>query len=143
MVGRDDDWILRIMLDAVSITKQEQAITLVCGGVVVSGVVVPEETFFARIGLNEVGRDIAEEVADERQQREELAERARQEGLSEEARRSLDDKIDDLQRRFVHMRDVVIFSGPRMVTAEAWRGRLSEVSGWSLGTVDKEAASRQ
>lgn len=55
--------------------------------------------------------------------------------------RSLDEGIDKVanarddrrRREFVHLKEAVIHHGTTSFNVVAWRGRLSQVAGWSLG----------
>ncbi len=38
-----------------------------------------------------------------------------------------------LARRYIHMRDVVILTGPKVLKVSSWRGTLADVTGWSPG----------
>ncbi|MER5311758.1 hypothetical protein ABT034_28655 [Streptomyces sp. NPDC002773] len=42
---------------------------------------------------------------------------------------------------FIHLLDVTFLSVPGDVTARLWRGRVSDVSGWSLGTPPPAAST--
>ncbi|MET9800854.1 hypothetical protein [Streptomyces sp. NPDC006368] len=35
--------------------------------------------------------------------------------------------------RWIHLREATSITGPKLVSASLWRGRLADVSGWSLG----------
>jgi hypothetical protein len=52
----------------------------------------------------------------------------------------VDQAIDELSGeaaahlpRWIHLREVTSVTGQKLVTAPLWRGRLADVSGWSLG----------
>lgn len=42
-----------------------------------------------------------------------------------------------LARRYLHMREVRIFSGSVYLDLDLWRGSLEDVTGWSLGNVTR------
>lgn len=44
--------------------------------------------------------------------------------------------------RYVHMRDAHVISGNTSQEFPLWRGKLSKLSGWSLGSVNNPEASR-
>lgn len=42
-------------------------------------------------------------------------------------------------RRYIHMRDVRILTGNHWMDFPLWRGCLADVTGWSLGVIDRDA----
>ncbi|MBT2494232.1 hypothetical protein J7E45_01305 [Microbacterium sp. ISL-59] len=41
-------------------------------------------------------------------------------------------------KRYIHMRDVRVFSGSVYLDLPLWRGALRDVTGWSLGNVERD-----
>jgi hypothetical protein len=127
-------------------------VVLTLGGLVVSGTVIPDWQWFDEVehqaratfvvhtggsiddehgGWARLFEGVAQSLVqarDEQQAAREAAER-----LSDRYRRRLarDDRAD-----YIHLREACVIAGgvsSQLVTGMHWRGRLSEVSGWSFG----------
>jgi hypothetical protein len=143
MSRQDTDDVLATILDGVSASDGAFDVTVFAGGLAISGTAVSEETFFYRIGLMQAGegakrqRIETQKALDTRD--EELAQAPS--GILEargvmETRESLVARRADLARKFIVMVDVTILgAGPAALKAPAWRGRLSQISGWVPGLV--------
>ena len=134
MPSADIDWVLATMLDGASVSGEALPLTVFCGGHAVSGTAVSEETYFRKVGLTML-EEGAPQSRDARIQELATASAALgSEDVSAEDRQALLTRIDDLARRFIMMVDVTILGvGPDPIRAPAWRGRLSQVSGWIPG----------
>ncbi|WP_156509803.1 hypothetical protein, partial [Rhodococcoides corynebacterioides] len=42
-----------------------------------------------------------------------------------------------VRTKFVHLLNVTIYEGTQQIRLDAWRGRLDQVTGWSLGMLDR------
>jgi hypothetical protein len=101
-------------------------LTLHVSGLVVSGTLIGSGRFFDEMAvmLERVGQvDFAETFA--RPNAELMREEAAQEG-------------DSYQPQFIHLTNARVFTSPgsRPLPPTLWRGRLSHVSAWSLGSFD-------
>lgn len=138
MAQGDTDWVLEALLQGASAEKVGLDLTVICDGLVVSGTVVAEEVYFRTIGLSsfadtlsklrEGGQDVPAEVASK-------FERA---SMAVPARETVLVAADELRSKFIVMVGVTILgAGPAALKVPAWRGRLSQISGWTLGTLDE------
>lgn len=124
------DPLLYVIVDDANSTKNEdwsRRITVIVGGVVITGTVVSDRQWFEMSGRPEVARTLRE-----------IRERW------DNARELLEDFPDDVHgllvrqtpgRRYLHMKDARFVYGSTFVpTGEVgvlWRCRLDQVSGWS------------
>jgi hypothetical protein len=117
--------------------EEGPGVTLTVGGLVISGRLVPDWRWFEEQRPNPESDDsvmgyFATELKKMHDRRRELFERDA-ESLTDEER-----EIAVVEPKHIHLKDAQIFSGDTLVTpAEGtyWRGRLSEVSGWSYGAL--------
>lgn len=138
---RSDDY-LRGLVHAINIStdveEPEQAITLCVKGVIVTGTIIPEYQWFAEVGqmlgsslepaLLEMSAELREDRDNLRKARDALAE------LPEEFRSAIDSTE---MTAYIHLKEARIVSGSSFVHKDGtyWRGRLDEVSGWSVGVL--------
>src|SRR5207249_4590352 len=128
--------LLATVLNAVSETGEEQPLTVFCGGVAVSGIAVPDDVYFRRIGLDTLEDDTPQSRQELVQETARINAELDRDDISPEELQSLRERAYNLKRQFIVMVDVTILgTGPTPIRAQAWRGRLSQVSGWVLGTV--------
>jgi hypothetical protein len=147
MPRNDTDWLLAGLLDHVSRTGDQLPLTLFCDGLVVSGTAISEEDFFLRFSggrFSDLGRQAAERREGTDRKMDALLARAEAVGVSDEERELLTEQMDNLRRLYIIMRDVTIIGpSPPRIKAPVWRGRLSKVSGWILGSIDEVAETSQ
>jgi len=145
MSGADSDWLLEILLDIVSNTGREQPLTVFCGGFAVSGTAIREEEYFERLGGNlfqELAVDSARLREDRQHRYVQIRAELDQSTLADDRRKALLDELQEMRRRFIVMRDVAIVgAGEQAFRAPVWRGRLSEVSGWIVGSIDDDGVT--
>ena len=134
----DTDGLLMDLLDSVSASKARTPLTVFCGGLAVSGTAVADEVYLQRIGLSNLANDTPMLREEQEKQLDEILAELNRDDISSEARQALLSQADELQRKFIMMVDVTILgAGPTPITAAAWRGRLSQISGWILGALEE------
>ncbi|MFJ5927585.1 hypothetical protein ACIQF6_33820 [Kitasatospora sp. NPDC092948] len=118
--------ILRLGAEHQDIDARDVTVTLVLGSALVTGTVISTDTWerlhLRRLSghddtLRRIVRDAVghlDQAADEGRHRQ------------------------DIDRRFLHMRDVTHRVGRTAHTLPLWRGSLAAVSGWSLGRPDQD-----
>lgn len=137
MAISDVDWALVALIEGISVSGGELGLTVFTGGLAVSGVAVPEEVYFRRIGLEAVAAEAVESRERRRRETAELNEQFARDDLPDAERQSLEARADELERKFIVMVDVTIFgAGDAPLQAATWRGRLSQLSGWTMGTFE-------
>lgn len=113
-------------------------LTLVVGGVVVSGHLISERKYAATMGrmraestrfINDDGSAMTQE--EETRQREQFSE-----SFALFARSQEEYQNDPEAHYFIHMEDVVIPQGGVPVRTPLWRCRLTEVSGFTFASMD-------
>lgn len=127
------DWTLSHVLDFTIGPRDDDegsvGLTVVSGGVVVSGIAISEAEHnkillqqLRDAGADEtaqwVGKLLDKQIA--------LVTTKREERVAAD--------LPYAARRFLHMRDARIYHGDSWVNAPLWRGILADVSSWSLGT---------
>lgn len=133
-----DDWVLAAMLEGISATKSQVGLTVFCGGLAVTGTAVAEEVYFERIGMFDFANQLVRFQEQNQQSHSEISAKPGREELSASEREAMWSKVNELQRDFIVMVDVTILgAGPVPLKVPAWRGRLSQISGWTLGTLDE------
>jgi hypothetical protein len=133
----DIDWFLIAFLEGVSFSGQEVGLTVFSGGLVISGTAVSEEVYFRRLGYERLAEASIEGRDQRRRDLEEVRKELEREDLPEDERRSLEVKRDERERKFIVMVDVSIFgASDAPLKAPTWRGRLSQISGWTIGTYE-------
>lgn len=119
------DPILQVLVSSAHRGEIEPGLTLTVNGTIVTGIVVGREKWF---------REMAE-WADDLAAGSGVLPRTIGEALEEAPH---DDDVSPEEFTFIHMKDVRIFTGTVALphnTAFFWRGRLSQISGWALGTL--------
>jgi len=131
--AEEADWFLQHLVDTVNRTDLEIPITVQVAGVFVSGILVGGKRYFEGFG-----DDVAAGLADDTQSAEMLR----------DAFAGLGKMYDDEESvaaiyspRYIHLRDARFFgtaSSPPVPSNKGvwWRGRLSHVGGFVLGTLD-------
>jgi hypothetical protein len=136
-------------------------VVLTLGGLVVSGTVIPDWQWFDEVehqaraafvvhtggsiddehgGWARLFEGVAESLAQTRD--EQQAAREATERLSERYRRCL---VQDDRAEYIHLREARVIGvgvGSHPVAGMHWRGRLSEISGWSFGHPGAEPPAR-
>ncbi len=136
MARSDIDWVLAGVLDDISGLKTRLGLTVFSGGFAISGMVVPEEVYFRTVGLDSVADDVADPGKATFSEATGLENELARDDIVPSARVRVEMR-EDLERAFITMVDVTIFgAGPTPLKAPAWRGRLSQVSGWTFGTYE-------
>jgi hypothetical protein len=138
MPHSDTDWVLEAFLEGVSTEKVRLDLTVFCGGLVVSGAAVSEDVYFQTIGLSSFAGTLSKLRENDREVPSEVASKLGRESLTVRERQTLTPAADELRNKFIVMVDVTILgAGPTPIKAPAWRGRLSQISGWVLGALDE------
>ena len=138
----DIDEILVALLDGVAERDVRVPVTVSCGGLVVSGTAVPDEVYFQKFGMTTWARAAKEERDANNQVLEVLDAALLDRDTPVEERLVQLERAEALRRHFISLVDVTILgAGPIPIKAPAWRGRLSQISGWVLGTVDEPESS--
>lgn len=124
------DWMLRdaldFLLDQNDEVKKTVRLTVILGGVVVSGTVIGRREWLERIAcdLNAAGEGFGTSfntvLGHDIDEIDEVNARRSNAGIPTRA------------RRFIHMRDARLHA-TTVMNVPAWRGDLSDVSGWSFG----------
>jgi hypothetical protein len=123
------------MLEALDSVRR-LPLTVFYGALAVSGTAVPEEVFFRALGLPSWAESESRDREENRKVLTEQYEQVGRQDIPPEERLSMLEKAGYLEPQFITMVDVTILgAGPMPITAPAWRGRLSQISGWVLGTV--------
>jgi hypothetical protein len=117
--------LLRLGAEHEDIEAREIVVTLVLSGALVTGTLVSSDTW-EYLHLRQLGDH------DDTLRRVVRHAIGHLDEASEDGRRCR--KVD---RRFLHLRDVTHQSGRTTHTLPTWRGRISAVSGWTLGEPDK------
>jgi hypothetical protein len=134
----DIDEVLAALLDGVSKSDDRVPLTVSCGGLVVSGVAVPDEVYFQKFGITTWARTAKEEREANNQVLELLDAAVLDRDSPGEERLAQLERAEALRRHFISLVDVTILgAGPTPIKAPAWRGRLSQISGWVLGALDE------
>ncbi|MDV6304857.1 hypothetical protein R3P93_20030 [Rhodococcus cerastii] len=106
-------------------SEAEVGITLTVSGVVVSGTLVSGARYFDAANETWSKGDLAAIWSLEVEHYRQLADGTDRADLSTEIART----------GYIHLLDAVVHEGGRQLGVAAWRGRLTEVSGWSLGAL--------
>lgn len=124
------DWMLRDALDFLlghdDEVQKTVRLTLILGGIVVSGTVIDRREWLERIaaGLNAAGEGFGTAfntvLSNDIDEIDEVNTRRSNAGIPTRA------------RRFIHMKDARLHA-TTVMNVPAWRGDLSDVSGWSFG----------
>jgi hypothetical protein len=134
----DIDEILVALLDGVAESDERLPLTVSCGGLIVSGLAVPDEVYFQTFGLDTWARTAKQECEANSQVVDAPDETVRRKDRPVEGRLAQLAPAEVLRRHFISLIDVTIVgAGPTPIKAPAWRGRLSQISGWVLGALDE------
>jgi hypothetical protein len=123
------DPLLTILVRAADKFEAEIGLTLYVSGIVVSGTLVSGRRFFG---------EMAELLASEGVSGwAEIFARTAGELFPERGTEPGDEEPTDLSAVYIHLREARVFTSgnDRPLPETLWRGRLSHVSGWSLGTM--------
>lgn len=152
---KNDTW-LATALDWLE--ASEFAVALFVNGMVVSGTVVSAADYYRGLGeqLAEAANRFGGGGDGYRAMFGSLADQSLQAGATASQRliallteappvadrtRGQDEEVERLLRNYIHLRDVVaVAGGGARLTVRFWRGRLSEVTGWSFGRADTDNA---
>ncbi|MGA1813688.1 hypothetical protein VH571_15005 [Frondihabitans sp. 4ASC-45] len=58
---------------------------------------------------------------------------------TEGAQKRRDQDLPERARRFLHMKNARLIAGGETINVPLWRGSLSDISGWSMGTATPQA----
>lgn len=121
-----------------NISNTSSPLTLVVGGVVVSGHLISERKYATTMGrMRAESTRFVNEDGGEMTQKEEAKERQQfSESFASFARSQEDYENDPEAHYFIHMEDVVIPQGGVPVQTPLWRCRLTEVSGFTFASMD-------
>jgi hypothetical protein len=122
----DVDWYLQQMVKMANEQGVEMGVTLVVGGSVITGTMVSGATYFETFA-----EQFASGWTDEE------SKGTIQKALAQPAQLYAHGKNNDpLGASFIHLRDARIITPSEAMPTQGmlWRGRLTEVSGFSLGT---------
>lgn len=127
--GRDLDWFLQDLVEIAS-KGNEFGVTLHVEGLIVSGMLIGGDKYFCAFGelMTSGIKGDDETIASVRQTYARLA----------DDYRSQRDDADRLPPEYIHLRDAKVFGAgqsPIPGNGSLWRGRLSAVSAWSLGSL--------
>lgn len=145
------DWMLGAWVEIAAEYGLEFSLMLCVRGVIVSGLLVSEARFLTltaerieeKIGSKEAAllagpfRMIAERSTESATLRR-LADPSRDIGPDDpqpDHLTALRAGPSSIRPLYIHLRDAVLLSGPRSVQIGQWRGRLSDVSAWSVSAV--------
>ncbi|PRB02293.1 hypothetical protein [Microbacterium sp. MYb64] len=136
------DWYLHTALNFIHGMDDKHlgsfGLTVTSNGVVVSGLAISRaEWITAQVELykNAGVPDVAEHV-------EKLFTDAH-EGFVKEAERRNEAGLPARVRGFVHMKDVRLGSGAATTQVPLWRGKLSDITGWSMGSWNSPQGSAE
>jgi hypothetical protein len=113
------DPVLSVLLQAVASAEAGLTMTLFVNGAIVSGILIGEQAYFARLGA-----DLAETFTDDPTGSEATRERFGMLGANLPAGHV---------SAYVHLRDAAIFTAGGVQPIKTWRGRLDQIDGWCLG----------
>ena len=126
-VNAERDWLLEMIIKITESSNMELGITIHAHGFLVSGIIVNSEGYFDRLGQifdKGLGGD-KERVA--------VAFKGMGESIGKKSK-------DSDVRNFLHLKDAKYFhsSGKPIPNSQTilWRGRINEISGFSLGTLN-------
>jgi hypothetical protein len=126
------------MIEMASSVSIPVKLTIFSGGCAISGTVVPDETFFERLGLPGFAASSREERVENERLLSAVYESLRHADSSMEEKFQMLERVSTLEPQFIMMVDVTILgTGPTPITAPVWRGRLSQISGWIPGALDE------
>ncbi|GGC82009.1 hypothetical protein GCM10007216_10680 [Thalassobacillus devorans] len=121
-----NDDVLSMYVKAANKHDFNLAITLNINGALVTGTTISAQSYFDKISESfEDGNDVAQSLSDQLKSASETAEKS----SSDEA-------------RFIHLKEAQVYCGDSNPTPSKgkflWRGKLSEVDGFFLGTIAKD-----
>ena len=168
MAYPEKDYFLTMLLEIMTRAEFSFDLTLTLSGLLVSGTPVTSAMYYEQLGndLSEgwknsrlpggepsdafvsVG-DVWRELLTERGTAARESEKQLAERLAEWEKAHQDDTLltreerseyEQLTRLFIYLKNATIFgAGPAPITVSLWRGRVSEVLGWSLGRLSQTA----
>lgn len=122
------DVVLHVLTGELDDAEGSATVTLVIDGVVVSGTLISGVAYAAtlreRLAQNTGPQDVTDMASIF-----EIGHRTQVESLTRRKQRGLALP----RRRFLHMRDVRVYTGGSSIDMPLFRGRLDRVSGWSFG----------
>ncbi|WP_085505840.1 gas vesicle accessory protein GvpU [Thalassobacillus devorans] len=121
-----NDDVLSMYVKAANKHDFNLAITLNVNGALVTGTTISAQSYFDKISESfEDGNDVAQSLSDQLRSASETAEKS----SSDEA-------------QFIHLKEAQVYCGDSNPTPSKgkflWRGKLSEVDGFFLGTIAKD-----
>jgi hypothetical protein len=121
------DWYLQNLVIMANTKGVEMGITVILGGTVVTGLLISGKTYFEAFGALFANAWNSDEDG----------KKAIQDAMSEPAKMYGPDKGDPAGPSFIHLKDAFVRtpSGSLVNQGALWRGRLSEVSGFMLGSI--------
>ncbi|MCX5542594.1 gas vesicle protein [Paraburkholderia sp. CNPSo 3076] len=121
------DWYLQLLVNMANERGVEMGITLVCGGSVVSGTLISGATYFESFA----------DAFTSAWPTEDEGRNTMRDALSRPASMYGAGKSDALGPSFIHLKNARVCtpSGSAPNPGMLWRGRLTEVSGFSLGSI--------
>ena len=150
------DSVLEIFFELASREAMGFEVTLLCGGVLVSGTTIPEREYFDLLadqlrradeeagqagvstalqeGLLGMGARARENFERNRQRATALLQWLKAPDVEPDEEAEISREVDELARSFVVLRDVLILGAGRdPVRMHLWRGRVADIAGWTLG----------
>lgn len=120
-----DGW-LSVMVDQCENTGIEMGVTLTVGGAIISGVLIGRTKWTEELAEFGEGNFFAKAIRDANE---------------ELTKPGGEDDDEPAFESFIHLREARFWSprGPITKQGSLWRGRLSEVQGWSLGVLTTSA----
>jgi hypothetical protein len=121
------DWYLQHLVTMANTQGVEMGITVILGGTVVTGQLISGKTYFESFGALFAGAWNADEDG----------KRAIQDEMSKPAEMYGPDKHDAAGPSFIHLKNATVRTPSGSLTNQGvlWRGRLTEVSGFMLGSI--------
>lgn len=121
-----NDDVLAMYVKAANKHDFSLAITLNVNGALVTGTTISAQSYFEKVSENfQDGNDVAQSLSEQLQ------------GASESAANSSDEEAN-----FIHLQEAQVYCGDSNPTPSKgkflWRGKLSEVEGFFLGTIAKD-----
>lgn len=134
--------LVAVMNGQVDSDQGGESVTLTVGGLLISGRIIPAWAFFEQIASlpgvpdNHWARRLSREQKESARVRRSLDDVAVEDYSKEQADEA------DREIMYIHLADARAFApgaGPTPVVGTYWRGRLSDVSGWTFGVLRAEA----
>ena len=153
--------LLVILLELASEKPNAIGVTLSAGGLLISGTAISEEEYIERFGqllaagqwspgtataqqempagYDELAREARDRTAERKRRKDELDRRADElmagGSVSDDDRATLRQAFEELEPGVVYLRDAQLYGvGMGSLAVPLWQVRLSDISGWNIGT---------